>query len=259
MKIFLVQDGEATGPFAEGEVRGWLKSGKLPLDTFATSEGLGEWKPVSEVLPEDNKPSATSSELPPTLPAAIIDPVCNPNIEQSVEPRDPNEDDPDVRRHAPEKEERIRSFAWLAVGLLYLVAFIWPTELADGMGIVNFHFEWANENLSWSAIPLMVWPGVAGVAMGAAGFLMRGRIRGALAVLISLLPLVLVLLVGGAGFVNMMEALSALEGSDLTQEAGRGDAIEKSLTGLRGLIGVGGRGFRPPLFLKALFRAGFSI
>ena len=239
MKIFLVQDGEAAGPFAEAKVRRWLKSGKLPLGTFATSEGLGEWQPVSEVLPENNEPSSTLAELPPTLPAEIIDSTLNPKIEQPVEPRDSNEDDPDVRRHSPEKEERIRSVAWLAVGSLYLLAFIWPTKLADGMGIVNFHFEWANENLSWSAIPLMVWSGVAGVAMGAAGFLLRGRIRGALAVLISMLPLVLVLLVGGAGFVNMMEALSALEGIDLTQEIGRGDAIEKSFTGLRGLIGMG--------------------
>ena len=45
---------------------------------------------------------------------------------------------------------------------LCLTAFFWPTELSDGMGVVNFQFAWAMENLSWSAIPLMVWPSVAG-------------------------------------------------------------------------------------------------
>ena len=103
MKIFLVQDGEPSGPFAEAEVRDWLKSGKIPPDTYATSGGLSEWKPVGEMLLEENETSTNPSGLPPELPDAIIEPAQDQNIQQPVEPRDPNEDDPDVRRHAPEK------------------------------------------------------------------------------------------------------------------------------------------------------------
>ena len=240
MKVFLVQDGEATGPFDEDEIRLWLKSGKLLPDTYATSQGLGEWKPVNEVLLEENETSTNPSRLPPELPAAIIEPAQDQNVEQPVEPRDPNEDDPDVRRHAPEKEERIRSFAWLAVGLLYLVAFIWPTELIDGVGVVNLQFDWAKEHLTWAAIPLMIWPALAGFVLGVAGFMLKGRVRGGVTILISLLPLMLVLLVGGAGFVKVMEAFTQLNGGvDLTQEAGRSEARDNVIGGLQGLVGVG--------------------
>ena len=249
MKIFLVQDGEASGPFDETEIRGRLMSGKISPETFATSKGLGEWKPVGEVLPQEGGLSGTSFESPPTLPDAINDPVREANIGQSVDLRDPHEDDPDVRRHTPEIEERIRSCAWLTVGLLYLLAFIWPTQLGDEKGIVNFHFEWANENLSWSVIPLMVWPGVAGLVISAVGFTFKGRSRGVLALLISMLPLLLVMIVGGDSFIKLMEILSGLEGIDLTQETGRKEAIDKSFIGLRGLIGVGATGL---LFLIVL-------
>ena len=240
MKIFLVQDGEASGPFAEAEVRDWLKSGKIPPDTYATSDGLGEWKPVGEVLLEENETSTNPSRLPPELPAEIIDPKRDPDIEQPDEPRDPHENDPDVRRHAPEKEERIRSFAWLAVGLLYLLAFIWPTELIDGMGVVNLQFDWAKEHLTWAAIPLMIWPALAGFVLGVTGFMLKGSVRAAVAILISLMPFFLVLLVGGAGFVKVMEAFTQLSGGvDLTQEAGRSEARDNAIGGLQGLVGVG--------------------
>ena len=240
MKIFLVQDGEPSGPFAEAEVRDWLKSGKIPPDTYATSGGLSEWKPVGEMLLEENETSTNPSRLPPELPDATIEPAQDQNIQQPVEPRDPNEDDPDVRRHAPEKEERIRSVAWLAVGLLYLLAFIWPTELVDGMGVVNLQFDWAKEHLTWAAIPLMIWPALAGFVLGVTGFVLKGRVRAAVAILIFLMPLLLVLLIGGAGFVKVMEAFTQLSGGvDLTQEAGRSEARDNAIGGLQGLVGVG--------------------
>ena len=51
MNIYLVQDGEAAGPFTESEVRRWLADGRLDPGTYATSDGLGEWKPITEILP----------------------------------------------------------------------------------------------------------------------------------------------------------------------------------------------------------------
>ena len=235
MKIYLVQDGKEAGPFSEEEVRAGLASGRYSLDTFATCEGMGEWKPLSEVLPGEPLPPKLTEDLPPELPAAPVSP--SPTAAES--PEDPNEDEPDARRYPPDKEELYRSFVWLAVGLLFLLAFLWPTEMDGGWGVLNFHFAWANDNLTWSVIPLMVWPGVAGLVLGAAGFLLRGRLRGGLAVLISLLPVVLILIVGGDGVIKMMEAFSALEAADLSDKASRDEAIEESLNGLRGLIGLG--------------------
>jgi hypothetical protein len=235
VEIYLVQNGKETGPFPEEDVRAGLESGQFSPDTFATCQGMDEWKPLSEVLPGEPLPPKLAEELPPELPVA----PASPSPEPDEAPQDPHEDEPDARRYTPDKEELYRSCAWLVVGLFFLLAFVWPTKLADGWGVLNFQFAWANNNLTWSVIPLMVWPGVAGLGMVAAGFLLRGRIRGVLAVLISLLPIVLILIVGGDGFIKMIEAFSALEAVDISDEASRNETIEKSFAGLRGLIGLG--------------------
>ncbi len=246
MKIFLVKDGKETGPFSEEEIRARLKTGEVSPGTYATRQGMDEWKPLSEVLPDESQPPKLEEELPPELVAPITAPDPEPDEIPEV---DPNENEPDARRHTPEKEELFRSCAWLAVGLLYLMAFLCPTELADGWGVLNFKIAWAGEYLTGSLIPLMLWPGVAGVVLIAAGFLLRGRIRGVLALVISLLPIVLILIVSGDGFVKVMEAFSALDVLDITDEASRNEAIKKSYVGLHGLIGLGAAMF---LFLIIL-------
>ena len=50
MGWYIVEEGEAAGPFTELEIRRWLKSGKLTSDTYATCEGLDEWGPILEQL-----------------------------------------------------------------------------------------------------------------------------------------------------------------------------------------------------------------
>lgn len=245
MKIYLVQDGKETGPFSVEEVRAGMESGLFSPDTFAACQGMDEWKPLSEVLPGEPLPPMLAEELPPELPAAPD----SPSPEPDETPKDPHEDEPDARRHTPEKEELYRSCAWLAVGLLYLLAFLWPTELADGWGVLNFQIAWVGEYLTGSLIPLMLWPGVAGVVLIAAGFLLRGRIRGVLALVISLLPIVLILIVSGDGFVKVMETFAALETVDITDEDSRNEAIKKLSVGLHGLIGLGAAMF---LFLIIL-------
>jgi hypothetical protein len=235
VKIFIVKDGKGTGPFSEKEIRARLEAGDVSPKTYATRQGMDEWKPLSEVLPDESRPPKLEEELPPELAA----PNTEPDPEPDEAPKDPHEDEPDARRHTPEKEELFRSCAWLAVGLLYLLAFLWPTELADGWGVLNFQLAWVGEYLTGSLIPLILWPGVAGVVLIAAGFLLRGRIRGVLALVISLLPIVLILIVSGDGFIKVMEAFAALETVDVTDEASRNEAIKKSYGGLHGLIGLG--------------------
>ena len=56
MEIYLVQDGKETGPFPEEDVRAGLESGQFSPDTFATCQGMDEWKPLSEVLPGEPLP-----------------------------------------------------------------------------------------------------------------------------------------------------------------------------------------------------------
>ena len=223
MKIFLVQDGEPEGPFTEEEIRAQLKSGELDAGTFATGEGMSEWKPVTEVLPlAEPSPSLATTAAEP------LEPVVAPEADEL-------NDDPDVRRYEPEHEERLRTYGWLAVGGLYLLAFFWPTPLAGGWGVVNLKFGAATEFLPGTIIPLMLWPAIAGLAVGAAGFLLKGRWRGVAGLFLCVIPLVLMLVLGGDGFVKIMDAMQQMSGA-----GSPGEAAKKGASGLiGGLFGLG--------------------
>ena len=238
MNIFLVQNGEATGPFPEADVRVWLADGTISSETFATVEGLDEWKLLIEILPDQMPPALDDS--PPQLPAAA---TAAPLQEgEAVDEVDPNADEPDARRYEPEKEERLRSFAWVGVAVLFLMAFLWPTKIGDGYGVLNFQFEWASKNLGGSSIPLMIWPGLAALIMGAAAFLLKGRLRAGLAVFIALIPLVLVLVVGGAGFAEVMQGITEVQQVDVKNVDAAKEAAEKSKGVLKALGTVFGAG-----------------
>ena len=235
MDWFIVENGEAAGPFKESEIRRWLDSGKLTPETHANHEGMDEWKPLSELMPDDaveNLPPTFSVEEPSSVPEVPAE------VGTSESPKEVNGDQADLRRYQPAQEERIRSWAWTVVGAMYLIAFFWPTKLSDGMGVVNFQFAWAKEHLSWSAIPLMVWPAVAGLGAIALGWVLRGRWRAMLGGILCVSPLILVFLVGGDGFVRMVEALGTLEGVDVSDQESVNQAAEKGKHFMTGILGV---------------------
>lgn len=85
MDIWIIRDGEKTGPFHDFEIRRRIEDGELAADAAAWHEGLDRWKPLSEIdlfsrefekavpppvveksLKEDPSPNATP--LPPPLP-----------------------------------------------------------------------------------------------------------------------------------------------------------------------------------------------
>ena len=235
MDWFIVENGEAAGPFKESEIRRWLDSGKLTPETHANHKGMDEWKPLSELMPDDvveNLPPTFSVEEPSNVPEVPAE------VGTSESPKEVNGDQADLRRYQPAQEERIRSWAWTMVGAMYLIAFFWPTKLSDGMGVVNFQFAWAKEHLSWSAIPLMVWPAVAGLGAIALGWVLRGRWRAMLGGILCVSPLILVFLVGGDGFVRMVEALGTLEGVDVSDQESVNQAAEKGKHFMTGILGV---------------------
>jgi len=236
MGWYIVEKGEAAGPFKESEIRRWLKSGKLSAEIYATREGLDEWRPIAEQLDLAGESDESTLEKPKIEPE-----------EDSLEEEEKSVGkDPDLRRYQPRKEERIRSLAWCGVGLLYFLVFLCPTHKVDGIGVVNFELTWAKENISWSAIPLMTWPALAGVGMGVLGFAACGRIRGILALMFCFAPLGLVLLVGGDGLSKIMESLNALPGLDLSNLDSATESIaesadvlaEKGPSFLGGVLGV---------------------
>ena len=236
MGWYIVEKGEAAGPFRGSEIRRWLKSGRLSADTYAAREGFDEWRPIAEQLHLAGEPDESTLEKPEADPEER-----SPEEEEKSEGKDP-----DLRRYQPQKEERIRSWAWCGVGLLYFLSFLCPTHKVDGIGVVNLELSWAWENISWSAIPLMIWPALAGVGTGILGFVAHGRVRGVLALMFYFAPLFLVLLVGGDGLSKIMESLNALPGLDLSDLDSATESIAESAdvlsengpSFLRGVLGV---------------------
>ena len=104
MDWFIVENGEAAGPFKESEIRRWMDSGKLTPETHANHEGMDEWKPLSELMPDD-----AAENLPPTF--SVEEPSSVPEVPAEVETsetsKEVNGDQADLRRYQPAAEERI--------------------------------------------------------------------------------------------------------------------------------------------------------
>ncbi len=122
--IFIVVDGQPDGPYDAEALRARLASGDFPRDIRASREGDDQWMPLTELIGE--APVATSKSAPPI------------------------------------SEAKLRTGAWIALGALFLVAFLFPTPLNEGWGIVNLQTGWVNEHLGWTPIPLMLWPARGG-------------------------------------------------------------------------------------------------
>jgi hypothetical protein len=66
MDIFIIRDGEQTGPFDEGAVKALLSEGGVRPQDMAWRKGLTRWLPLREVI----EPHVAGSGEPPRLPAA---------------------------------------------------------------------------------------------------------------------------------------------------------------------------------------------
>lgn len=77
MDIWIIQDGEKSGPIHDFEIRRKIESGELPSSTPAWHEGLAAWKPLAE-LPlfqgEFDRVPAEESEPVPDLPPPLPEP-----------------------------------------------------------------------------------------------------------------------------------------------------------------------------------------
>jgi len=78
MEVWIGRDGERHGPYKEGDVRQWLRSGQVSRDDLGWYEGLADWQPLSVLFPEE-RPSTTPPPMqsspyaaPPLSQAATI-------------------------------------------------------------------------------------------------------------------------------------------------------------------------------------------
>lgn len=72
MEIWIGRDGERHGPYAEVDVRQWLRDGKVSGADLGWHEGVADWQPLSVLLPDaDDHPAADADQ---TAIAAPIPP-----------------------------------------------------------------------------------------------------------------------------------------------------------------------------------------
>jgi uncharacterized RDD family membrane protein YckC len=83
MEIWIIRDGEKTGPFHDFEVRRQIEAGQLAATTPAWHEGLAAWQPLGEIeifRREFERASAPSEtpEIPPLPEVSTAPPVAPP-------------------------------------------------------------------------------------------------------------------------------------------------------------------------------------
>lgn len=87
MDIYLLRNGEQTGPFSDAAVQDLLKSGDTTLDDFAWRDGLPTWQPLHAVL---YPKSATQKILPPPpadAPTPTPEPFLSPVLSEPATAR----------------------------------------------------------------------------------------------------------------------------------------------------------------------------
>jgi len=81
MEVWIGRDGERHGPYSDGDIRQWLRSGQVSRDDLGWYEGLADWQPLSVLFPDEvanaTPPSfaatPVSSVLPQTTAATLED------------------------------------------------------------------------------------------------------------------------------------------------------------------------------------------
>jgi len=82
MDVWIIQNGEKTGPLPDFEVRSRIHAGQLTGDTPAWHEGMSEWQPLSSIplfagefgLDRNVREDEDAPQLPPPLPQAQASP-----------------------------------------------------------------------------------------------------------------------------------------------------------------------------------------
>jgi len=220
--IFIVVDGQPDGPYEAVSLRARLASGELPRDTHASREGDDRWMPLTELIGEVSGASTESSP--------------------------------------PIAEAKLRTGAWIALGALLLAAFIFPTPMNDGWGVVNLQTGWVSEHLGWTPIPLMLWPAGVGAVAIAAGLLLhgRGRARGALGILLALLPVLLLLILGGGVAAKGVEMIAELQETQLA-DLGDKDKMKGMFSSLLASLGsLGATAFLVVTMLAGAFASMYA-
>jgi uncharacterized RDD family membrane protein YckC len=72
MEVWIGRDGERHGPYTDGDIRQWLRSGQVSRDDLGWYEGLADWQSLSVLFPEEvrsaSPPAFTASSVPGVLP-----------------------------------------------------------------------------------------------------------------------------------------------------------------------------------------------
>ncbi|MDD5395560.1 MAG: GYF domain-containing protein [Thiothrix sp.] len=69
MQFNISRDGQQYGPYGEDEVRTMLEQGQLLSSDLAWKEGMADWRPLSQILPQRGEALASATRVAPPPPA----------------------------------------------------------------------------------------------------------------------------------------------------------------------------------------------
>ncbi len=73
MDVWIGQDGERLGPFAEPDVRAGIREGRFKRDDLGWYDGLADWQPLAVLFSEEHPTLRSPSSAPPIAPAVASD------------------------------------------------------------------------------------------------------------------------------------------------------------------------------------------
>lgn len=73
MDVWIGQDGERLGPYAEADVREGIRDGRFNRDDLGWYDGLADWQPLAVLFPEEHPTPRSPSSVPPIPPAVASD------------------------------------------------------------------------------------------------------------------------------------------------------------------------------------------
>lgn len=82
MEIWIGRNGERNGPYAETDVRQWLRDGQVGSEDLGWYEGLTDWQPLGVLFPEDNAgATGTGTAAPPPIAARPLPQTTTASLE----------------------------------------------------------------------------------------------------------------------------------------------------------------------------------
>jgi len=72
MQVWIGRNGERFGPYADEEIRQWLRDGTCRPEELGWHEGMTDWRPLGELFPDERPAAGSVPPMPPPAPPPFM-------------------------------------------------------------------------------------------------------------------------------------------------------------------------------------------